>query len=187
MPSPSNPIPSNPTWLYRSHSPSLCNVHLDTFISKIEHGLHCRQAIAHKLMRHLNSNIKDTVNITVIGTEQWKDHYKNLQYNPNIIDNSNTDLDLSYTIVIDPTELFEVEMALKWSKNRKAPSPDGINLKLLKYGGLTVITRLHIFLDTCWITCSILHTLRSAQKFRYSGKEMRTIVSLIADTEYMPK
>lgn len=64
-------------------------------------------------MRHLNSNIKDTANITVIGTEQWKDHYKTLRYNPNIIDNSNTDLDLSYTIVIDPTEFFEVEMALK--------------------------------------------------------------------------
>jgi hypothetical protein len=46
-------------------------------------------------------------------------------------------------------------MALKTSKNRKAPGPDGIYLEFLKYNSLTFITTLHIVLNTCWITCSI--------------------------------
>jgi len=50
------------------------------------------------------------------------------------------------------------EMALKTSKKRKAPGPDRIYLEFLNYRGLTLITGLHIVLNTCWITCSIPHT-----------------------------
>jgi hypothetical protein len=85
-------------------------------------------------------------------------------------------------------------MALKSTNNRKAPGPDGINLELLKYGGLTLITRLHILFNTCWITRSISHTWRSACVFRSSGKEIRltvtiigALVSLIAVIKHMPK
>lgn len=31
----------------------------------------------------MNSNIRDKANITITGSKQWKDHYKNLWYNPN--------------------------------------------------------------------------------------------------------
>jgi hypothetical protein len=79
------------------------------------------------------------------------------------MDGSNVDLYLSYAIDIDPIEFSEVKVALKSSKNRKAPGPDGINLKLLKYRELTIITRLHIFLNTSWITCCVLHNLRCGQ------------------------
>jgi hypothetical protein len=75
----------------------------------------------------------------------------------------NTDLELSYTTDIDSTDFSEVEMALKSSKNRKAPGSDEIILELLKYAGLILITRLHIFINTCWITRSIPHTWRSVR------------------------
>jgi hypothetical protein len=49
-------------------------------------------------------------------------------------------------------------MALKTSKKRKAPGLDRIYLEFLNYRGLTLITRMHIVLNTCWIICSIPHT-----------------------------
>jgi len=54
-------------------------------------------------------------------------------------------------------------MALKISKKKKAPGPDQIYLEFLNYRGLTLITRLHIVLNACWITRSIPHTWRSVR------------------------
>jgi hypothetical protein len=66
-------------------------------------------------------------------------------------------------------------MALKTSKNRKAPGPDGIYLEFLKYRGLTLISRLHIVLNTCWITRSKPHTRRSARIIHLLKRDIRTI------------
>jgi hypothetical protein len=87
----------------------------------------------------------------------------------------NTDLELSYTTDIDSAEFSEVEMALKSSKNRKAPDRDGIILEILNYAGLTLIARLHIFINTCWIIRYIPHTWRSARVILFTKKGDKNI------------
>jgi hypothetical protein len=49
----------------------------------------------------------------------------------------------------------ELELAIQVLKNRKAPSLDGINLELFKYGGIPLKLRLLHLLNLSWKHCII--------------------------------
>lgn len=59
---------------------------------------------------------------------------------------------------IDHFTLDELLDALQRSKNRKATGPDGINLELLKYGGLMLHLRLLHLYNECWARTEIPRT-----------------------------
>lgn len=85
----------------------------DMFINRVEHDVHGRQEIAFKLMKHLNREERDTVNLNIIPISDWIKHYKELWYNPEIAEIA----DKVQLLGVDYIELIELKRALK--KNEK--------------------------------------------------------------------
>lgn len=132
----------------------------DTFISKIENDVHGRQQMAYKIMKHLNSEEKDTAQINIITTTEWLKYYKNLWYLEELAEE-----DQEYEnekIEIDPLDTEELNNALQCAKNRKAAGPDGINNELIKYASEEVKSRYLRLLNICWRSCSIPQEWKTA-------------------------
>jgi hypothetical protein len=53
---------------------------------------------------------------------------------------------------VDPIRVGERTEAIKYSKNKKTPGHDGINILLIKYSPTTLQYRLLYLLNICWRT-----------------------------------
>lgn len=128
------------------------NDYWEHFIATLENDVHGRQTVAFKTMKYLNQSEKESASINTITLEQWKQHYKSLWYDANIIEENKRN---EHNTMIDLITLEELQKALKDMKNRKACGPDGINAELLKYGGLLLQFRLLHLYNICWRDCRI--------------------------------
>jgi sorting nexin-29 len=73
---------------------------------------------------------------------------------------------------VDPITLGELQ-ALKNSKNRKACCLDGIEVKMLKYGGSLFELRFPHVINECWKKCdmpSAWHTAKVISLFKKKGE-----------------
>lgn len=106
----------------------------DQMITTIEHDIHGRQALAYKMMKHFNTSEREIARLSVIGKDQWVEHYKNLWYHP--INTTETNKDANYyNNSVDSISLEELKIVLRSMKNRKASGLDGLSAELFKYGG----------------------------------------------------
>ena len=119
----------------------------ERFISNIEHDVHGRQVMAYKIMKMLNGKEREEVSVNPITVELWKKHYTQLWYSEDEEEGVITECDAES---IDAITLEELLQALRESKNRTSPGLNGINIELLKYGGILLQLRLLHFLNMCW-------------------------------------
>ncbi|XP_039280839.1 uncharacterized protein LOC111056792 [Nilaparvata lugens] len=122
----------------------------DRFISGIEDDLHGRQEVAYKLIKHLNSDVKEMAKIENIGKEEWIQHYKDLWYKSDVPFMEKAQQLQRKIDGIDLIGIEELEEALRQTKNRKATGLDHINSELLKYGGTLLKFRLLHLINMCW-------------------------------------
>lgn len=118
----------------------------DIFVSNIEHDLHGRQEVAYKIIKHLNSQERDTARLNVIEDEEWKRHYQELWCQAE----ANRDEGSDISACVDMITLDELQQALRDSKNRKASGLDKINMELLKHGGPLFELRFLHLINECW-------------------------------------
>lgn len=118
----------------------------ERFIGCIEHDLHGRQSLAYKVIKTLNKNERENIQINAIDKQSWIEHYKKLWYNEE--ESGATD---NYACKeVDSLTIEELLEALKRSKNRKATGLNGINTELLKYAGILFHLRLLHLYNMCW-------------------------------------
>lgn len=121
-------------------------------ISNIEHDVHGKQEFAYKMIKNLNSTVKDVAQLKVINHNEWIEHYTNLwnnqETNEQVMSISDDMDEINFTV--DAITIEELREALKKMKNRKAAGPDGITTELLKHGGPLLEFRLLHLLNECW-------------------------------------
>lgn len=130
----------------------------ERFIGRIEHDLFGRQALAFKVMRSLNKNVRENVQINIIEKDRWIKHYKDLWY-----EEQSETVKIQANADVDNLSIEELQEALKKSKNRKAPGMNGINTEFLKYAGILFHLRLLHFFNMCWKNKQIPKEWRQAK------------------------
>jgi len=101
-----------------------------TFVSRIEHDLHGRQINAYKIIKNLNRNEKDNLQLNPIVEHTWLDYYQKLwtkQFNDNTTEGKRAKLTEN---CVDFITMEELETSIKALKARKSPGSDGVNNKL---------------------------------------------------------
>lgn len=126
------------------------NVSWDKYISNIENDIHGRQRTAYKIMKHLNKDEKDIANLQILDYSLWFEYCKNLWTNEYEEEIELDTPEIRVKTEIDNLEFWELEQAIKNSKNKKAPGQDGINTELLKYIPDGMKFRLLNILNQCW-------------------------------------
>jgi hypothetical protein len=107
-----------------------------------------------------------------IAEDSWK-QYKELWCGRNETENGK--IEDYHNDVVDPITLDELQ-ALKNSKNRKACSLDGIDVKMLKYGGHLFELRFLHLINECWKKCDIpsaWHTAKVISLFKKKGERTK--------------
>lgn len=132
------------------------------FISEIENDIHGNQTFSYKVLKHLNKSEKDVARINVIQQDVWIQHYKELWFQENE-DNVVTENENVEVIDVDPITKEELDEVFKETKNRKSTGPDGINMELLKYGGILLHFRLLHLINQCWRNCKIPEAWTTAE------------------------
>lgn len=118
----------------------------EQYISEIEHDVNGRQDKAYKIMKYLNKEDKDSLEINAISEDNWLQYYKTLWTN-----NDDNNWILSEADVnVDPITMEELQEELKLSHNKKTPGSDRINIELLKYATTVVKKRILEYINMCW-------------------------------------
>lgn len=131
----------------------------DKYISEIENDIHGRQNCAYKIMKHLNKEERDTLNINPIEEQKWLNYFKELW----------TSRESKEFILaqpqqnIDPITQEELQNALQTGKNKKAPGTDKINLELLKYASNKTQIKILNFINVCWHSGHVPEEWNTAQ------------------------
>lgn len=95
-------------------------------ISNIEHDIHGRQSLAYKVVKVLNNQENDVMQINNID-EEWIDHYKRIWYNQN----TNETIIQEYKVIdLEVIDLTELTKAFEATINRKATGINGINTEV---------------------------------------------------------
>jgi hypothetical protein len=115
------------------------------FVADLEYDVYRQQDKVFKILKYLNKETKDNVQLNPKPHNEWRQFYKDLW--------TNEEQDLfpiaSNDDNIDPIILDELLSALTQFKNKKAPGSDGINIELLKEAPLTLLIRLHDLINMC--------------------------------------
>ncbi|KAJ4443242.1 hypothetical protein ANN_04910 [Periplaneta americana] len=119
----------------------------EKFIADIEYDVQGRQTNAYKVLKKLNRNEKDDIQINPITGKVWLDYYTKLWTED---ENNISPIIININNNIDPITIDELKSALKTCRNRKAPSSDEINMELIKYAPERFLHRFLNFLNICW-------------------------------------
>lgn len=120
----------------------------EAFISKVENDLHGRQEFAYKFLKSMGKTQKESVKIDCVSKTEWVEHYRNLWFDETLPDSDN--MVSCVECHVDDITLEELLLTIKLSKNRKASGLDGINMELIKYGGIFLHLRLLTLYNMCW-------------------------------------
>ena len=102
-------------------------------MSRIEHDLHGSQKNAYKIIRNLNRNEKDNLQLNPICEHTWLDCHQKLrtkQFNDNTTERKRAKLTEN---CVDLITMEELETTIKTLKARKSPGSDRINNDLYKH------------------------------------------------------
>ena len=111
----------------------------DRLFSNTEDDIHGCQMVAYKLMKNLNQEERETVNLHLIPNDKWIEHFRELCYDPNAPQEAVKDI--TGDTGVDSIIYEELEGALSSMKNRKGAGLDGISSKLLKYCSMLLTFR----------------------------------------------
>lgn len=100
--------------------------------------------------KHIDKDEKEIVTISVVREKEWIQHNKNLWQDPNIRHEEENQYNLDERKSVDDITLEESESALNSMKSRKALGMGGINIELIKYGGIILKQRVLHLLNMCW-------------------------------------
>jgi hypothetical protein len=103
---------------------------------------------------HLNRTERDPIQINLTEDCKWIDHYKTL-WCSNTLQNNSEGIEENISENIDKISYEELEQSLCSLKNSKATSPEGLNAKFFKHGGVILSHRLLKFINWCWKERSI--------------------------------
>jgi hypothetical protein len=119
----------------------------ETFVSKIEHGVHGRQTQAYKLLKDLNKNERDKLELKPITGKEWLEYYHGLW----TADNREAAKVTPDEDNVDPITTEELMEVIKNIKSRKLPGSDGISNELFKYALKSFLFKFLDSLNICWI------------------------------------
>lgn len=114
-------------------------------VSEIEYDIHGSQNKAYKIMKHLNKDARDTIQLNTIPETEWLDYFKSLWTNED-----EPETNINVTESVDSITMEEMKTSIKEAKNKKAPGSDTINIELIKFASEQLLQRLLNFINTCW-------------------------------------
>lgn len=120
----------------------------EKFIADIEYDVQGRQTNAYKVLKKLNRDEKDDIQINPITGKVWLDYYTKLWTEEE--NNISPMITINIDNNVDPITIDELKSALKTCRNRKAPGSDEINMELIKYAPERFLHRFLNFLNICW-------------------------------------
>lgn len=122
--------------------------HWNRYVANLEYDVHGKQDKAFKILKNLNKEMKDNVQLNPIAANEWLDFFETLwttkEQDPFVW--------IPNDVNVDPITLDELMLCLKQFKNKKSPGSDDINIELLKYAPPTLLIRLLDLLNRCWKT-----------------------------------
>jgi hypothetical protein len=109
--------------------------------------LHGRQDYAYKISKHLNKDEKDSANIETLNIMEWEGYLEQLWIEQGGAEAMK--VDEGRINEVDEIDLFEVQWALKLTKNKNSYGTDNLNTLVFECGRHSIKKSWHLY-NMCW-------------------------------------
>jgi hypothetical protein len=100
-------------------------------VKSLERDITGPQRTGFKILKKLQLEVKDQIQTNLISKEDWKTHYSNLWFNPDIQEERNEET-VETTDYEEDITMEELDLVLKRATNSKSPGTDNLNVEIFK-------------------------------------------------------